>query len=119
VTLWRRQSGTIRIEIPAGLEEIAPAYLSGRREEVREMLELLAASDFERLAVLGHNLKGNGAAYGFSDLSGIGAAMEQSAKEADRGALSVQLSELKEYLDHVELSAAGSSSSLHTCEIPV
>ena len=92
--------------MPSGLEEIVPGYLASRRDEVHEMLELLAASDFERLAVLGHNLKGNGAAYGFSDLSGIGAAMEQSAKEADRGALSVQLSELKEYLDHVELSAA-------------
>jgi hypothetical protein len=32
--------------------------------------------------------------------------MEQSAKEADCEALSAQLSELKEYLDHVELSAA-------------
>src|SRR4029077_6555543 len=35
----------IRIEMPAGLEEIVPAELSTRREEVPEMIELLAASD--------------------------------------------------------------------------
>ena len=93
----------IRIEAPAGLEEVVPGYLAARRDEVGEMLELLAASDFERLAILGHNLKGNGAAYGFSDLSGIGAAMEQSAKDGDRGALGSQVAELKEYLEQVEL----------------
>jgi HPt (histidine-containing phosphotransfer) domain-containing protein len=70
------------------------------------MLELLAASDFERLAVLAHNLKGNGAAYGFSDLTRLGDALEQSAKQSDRAALSAQLSELKQYLDQVQTNGA-------------
>jgi HPt (histidine-containing phosphotransfer) domain-containing protein len=69
------------------------------------MLELLAASDFESLAVLAHNLKGNGAPYGFPELTRIGDAMERSANQADRGALSAQLSKLKDYLDQVQLFA--------------
>ena len=48
------------------------------------MAALLAASDFKSLAVLGHNLKGSGVSYGFSDLTRIGAALEQSAKQTVR-----------------------------------
>jgi PAS domain S-box-containing protein len=102
---YRRKSEPIRIQMPAGLDGIVPGYLSARREEVPEMIELLAASDFERLAVLGHNLKGNGAAYGFAELTRLGDALEQSAKEGDHGALRAQLSELKQYLDQVQLLA--------------
>jgi CheY-like chemotaxis protein len=93
----------IIIETPLGLEEIVPGYLSARREELPGMLALLAASDFASLAVLAHNLKGSGTSYGFPDLTRIGIALEQSANQTDMGALSAQLSDLKDYLARVEL----------------
>jgi PAS domain S-box-containing protein len=96
---------SIRIDMPAGLEEIVPGYLAARREEIPEMMALLAASGFERLAGLAHNIKGTGDSYGFPELTRMGRGLEHSAKQADPGILSLQLEELKEYLGKVELFA--------------
>ncbi|HXM39604.1 MAG TPA: response regulator, partial [Bryobacteraceae bacterium] len=91
----------IRVQIPPGIEVIVPGYLAARRKELPEMMALLAASGFERLAFLAHDLKGTGGAYGFPDLTRMGAAMEHSAKQMDTGALRVQLTELSSYLGQV------------------
>jgi CheY-like chemotaxis protein len=96
---------SIRIEMPSGLEEIVPGYLAARREELPAMMNLLAASDFERLAVLGHNIKGTGGSYGFPELTRMGAALENSAKQLDPESLRIQLTELSDYLGHVQLFA--------------
>ena len=93
----------IMIEMPPGLEEIVPAYLVNRREEVPAMIELLKNSDFKKLGFLGHNLKGSGASYGFADLTRLGGALEHSARVGDTKGLSAHLAELGEYLARVEL----------------
>jgi PAS domain S-box-containing protein len=92
----------IRIETP-DLERFVPGYLMNRRKEVLLMIKLLAASDFAALVVLFHNLKGTGGGYGFPELSRLGAALEQSAKQTDVGTLRTQLAELGNYLDQVQL----------------
>ena len=97
----------IKIEMQPGLEGIVPGYLASRKKEVPEMLALLGASDFGRLAVLGHQLKGSGGGYGFPDLTRLGAAMEESAKQQDRKAIREQLIEMSNYLNHVQLIGEG------------
>jgi CheY-like chemotaxis protein len=94
----------IMIEMPVSLEEIVPGYLSARREELPRMIELLAVSDFKSLAILGHNLKGTGASYGFSDLTRIGTALEDSANQSNTGSLRKHLAELKDYLNQVKVN---------------
>jgi PAS domain S-box-containing protein len=95
----------IAIEMPTGLEGIVPRYLASRRAELPKMMALLAASDFQRLAVLGHDIKGTGTSYGFPELTRMGAALEHSARQMDTAALTAQLPELKDYLDRVQLFA--------------
>jgi CheY-like chemotaxis protein/HPt (histidine-containing phosphotransfer) domain-containing protein len=97
-------SPQINIEVPPGLEEIVPGYLATRRTELPEMRALLDASDFRRLATLGHDLKGTGASYGFPALTRIGTAVEDSAKQMDAVAISTQLNELADYLVRVQLT---------------
>jgi PAS domain S-box-containing protein len=104
---------SIGIEMPPGLEEIVPGYLASRRGELPEMMALLAASGFDRLAVLGHNIKGTGSSYGFPELTRMGAALEYSAKQMDPGALSIQLTELKNYLGRVQLVAPSDARASH------
>jgi hypothetical protein len=70
------------------------------------LLKLLAASDFERIRVLAHDMNGNGGAYGFPKLTEIGFAMECAAKEANASALGQHLSSLAEYLERVQLQPA-------------
>jgi HPt (histidine-containing phosphotransfer) domain-containing protein len=109
---------TIGIEMPAGLEDIVPGYLANRRKEATEMIDLLAASDFARLSVLGHNLKGTARGYGFPDLAPLGAALERSADQMDSGTLRTQLSNLGNYLDRVRLISKG-GEMLHEPGRPV
>jgi len=99
------QPVALSIEMPAGFEDIVPGYLANRKREVLEMAELLAASDFERLSSLAHNLKGSARGYGFPDLVRLGAALEESADRKDGGALRGQMTELGNYLDRVHLVA--------------
>lgn len=82
------------------VQELVPAYLDARRQEVSKMMELLAAGDFERLRVLGHSLKGSGASFGFPVLTQFGASVERGAEKGDSASLSQELAKLKEYLDH-------------------
>jgi HPt (histidine-containing phosphotransfer) domain-containing protein len=96
-------SRSIRIEMPTGLEEIVPGYLAARRDELPEMMNLLAASGFQSLAALGHNIKGTGGSYGFPELTRMGAALENSANRTDPEALRIQLAELSDYLGQVQL----------------
>jgi HPt (histidine-containing phosphotransfer) domain-containing protein len=96
----------IRIEMPPELSDIVPGYLASRRKEVSEMTELLAASDFERLSVLSHNLKGTARGYGFPDLVQMGSALEQSANQMDSRTLSTQITDLGNYLQRVELACS-------------
>jgi len=95
----------ILIEMPPELEQIVPGYLETRKAEVPQLIDLLAGFEFKRLACLGHNLKGSGGAYGFPELTRIGAALEHSAKQADAGTLCTLLTELKDYLGRVQLFA--------------
>jgi hypothetical protein len=47
---------------------------------------------------LGHNLKGTGAAYGFAEITEIGAAIEAAAKQADRDVIAERAAALARYL---------------------
>jgi len=93
----------IPVRMPEGLEELVPPYLSSRRQEIPELAKLLAAADFERLSALAHNLKGSGLSFGFSDLTRLGAALENSSREADTAAVQGLLEQLGDYLNRVQL----------------
>ncbi|MBV9294183.1 MAG: Hpt domain-containing protein [Acidobacteriaceae bacterium] len=86
------------------VQELLPAYLTARKHELPIMTDLLDASDFEQLRILGHNLKGSGRSFGLAELSRIGAALEHSAEQADPVSFTHELTRLRDYLDH-----AGSS----------
>jgi PAS domain S-box-containing protein len=106
---WAQESNGIEVE--ADLGEITPGYLAGRREELPRLMALLAASDFERIAQLAHNIKGTGTSYGFVDLSRIGAALEIAAKQRDSGAADAQLAQLNDFLEHIRTIAPGAGGT--------
>lgn len=86
------------VELPPAIRALRPAYLNKRRQEVPLILELLAGEDYERIATLAHNLKGTGAAYGFPQMSVIGAEMEEAAKLGDEEAVRRQVLHLERQL---------------------
>ena len=67
------------------------------------MQAALEGGDFETVRVLGHSMKGAGGGYGFDAITDIGAALEQTAKDKNPGAIRTSLDELSSFLDRVEV----------------
>ena len=92
------------VRISAELRELAPRYLAHRRGEVDQLREAIDREDFEAVRVIGHAMRGSGSAYGFDDITALGAEIERLAKETDVPALDTVITSLTEYLDSVEMT---------------
>jgi HPt (histidine-containing phosphotransfer) domain-containing protein len=66
------------------------------------MQDALDRVDFDAAIILGHNMRGSGAAYGFQTITDIGAALEQAAEATDNDATRKWVGELSSYLDRIE-----------------
>lgn len=79
-----------------------PEYLEARKHEIPQMLDLLARSDFERLRVLSHSLKGSGGSFGFPELTHFGETLERYARATDEAGFRAELERLDDYLQHLD-----------------
>jgi PAS domain S-box-containing protein len=100
-----RRSEPIIIEVAPKLAQLSAQYLDRRRKELPTLLELLASSNFERLQVLAHDLKGTGSAFGFSALTTLGAALENSARQANAAKIREEMDALEQYLGRVTVTS--------------
>jgi PAS domain S-box-containing protein len=99
----RHIGGIIRITPPLGIESLVPKYLTNVR---RDMVEILARGNSQDWTVarrLGHQLKGSGEGYGFSEITRTGAAIEAAASAANEDEIRRQILALSAYLDRVEI----------------
>jgi hypothetical protein len=48
-------------------------------------------------------MKGSGGGYGFDEISEIGRALEDAAKQSQAGKIREEIQRLRHYLDHVEV----------------
>jgi CheY-like chemotaxis protein/HPt (histidine-containing phosphotransfer) domain-containing protein len=94
----------VQVEMPEGLEALAPPYLEARRHDMNDAERLLANGDFDALRILGHKMAGSGSSYGFAKLSELGAALEESGRAGDKGAVGECLVALTDYLHRVRLT---------------
>ena len=90
-------------EIP-GLAKLRVWYIDHQHAELDRLNQALKDSDFAVLGKGGHNLKGTGAGYGFSELTDIGRALETAAKEGNAATAEVLLEQLEWYLRMVRPS---------------
>ncbi len=100
----------IRIQMDPDLADLIPDYLQRRRKDHASMVSALETGDLEHVRVTGHSIKGSGAAYGFDELTTIGAELEQAAKAGEQEVIRGLLDRLGDYLERVELIAPGSST---------
>lgn len=97
------ESGPIRIVVDPDFREIAPQFMKYIRESADRINELIKTDDFQQIRVLGHKMKGEGRAFGFSDVTEFGAAIQESAQEKNRQDVLDFNAKLIDYLDRVEL----------------
>lgn len=63
---------TIRVDAPGSIEELVPGYLNSLRHNLRSLGAALKKSDYGAIEVVGHQMKGCGAGYGFTVVTDIG-----------------------------------------------
>lgn len=60
-------------------EEMRAKYIERRQRDLEELKEALGAGSLEPFQRIGHQLKGNGATYGYEELGELGRRMEEAA----------------------------------------
>ena len=83
--------------------ELIPRFMSDRRDDVAQLRRYVAARDMVAIQSVGHRLKGAGAGYGFTEISALGAEMEQTARQSHVDAIGPLVDRLEEYLNDVEV----------------
>lgn len=81
--------------------DLRPTFLKNRAKDVARIREALDRGDYAAIAMLGHNMRGNGASYGFPEVSAIGERIEADAALMDAPSLRAQADELDAYLAKV------------------
>ena len=60
-------------------DEMRKKYIERREKDMADLQEALAGSNLEPFKRIGHQLKGNGATYGYDELGELGHPMEEAA----------------------------------------
>ncbi|MEO9135433.1 MAG: PAS domain S-box protein, partial [Casimicrobiaceae bacterium] len=88
-----------RARVNSSIAGLVPRFLRNRRRDVDAIAAALEQADYESVRVLGHNMKGSGAGYGFNRITEIGASLEQAAKRHAPEEIRAGAAELVRYLD--------------------
>jgi len=95
--------GRIVVQISHEIQDLIPEYLELVRADLKSLGEAEAREDFEAVRILGHNLKGSGAAYGFGVITELGGRLEQVAQTRSGDAVRSLIGELADYLERLEI----------------
>ncbi|MEO5762831.1 MAG: response regulator, partial [Vicinamibacteria bacterium] len=94
--------GLVRLDM--NLKGLVPGFLVNRRTDIDVIAAALQIPDFESIRVVGHNMRGSGAGYGFQRITDIGALLEDAAIRCSPAEIRDGAADLGRYLDrlHVE-----------------
>ena len=89
-------------EIDPIVQSLLPNYIKSRRLEVFQLQRLLAANSFEKIRLIGHNLRGSGGLYGLNPISEIGQQIEEGALNCDQSTLHKAIQALQYFLEGLD-----------------
>ena len=95
--------GIVIAHVDSDMEELIPGYLENRWADIRAVNAGLEQGNFETIRILGHDMKGTGAGYGFNPITDIGARLEQAAKDQNQEEIRTLVGGLTSYLERVEV----------------
>jgi len=94
----------IVVNIDIDLEDLIPGFIENRQNDILKLEQAFAEQDLETLRSIGHNLKGVGGGYGFHEMTTLGAAIEEGAKENNLENIDENVKKLSHYLANVEIN---------------
>jgi len=105
----RREKGApqpIAVTVDETLRDLVPLFLEFKRADVNKAIDALRQKDCARAREVGHQVKGEGGAYGFDSLTAMGAELEEAARRNDCEAALDTAMRLADYLERVQVSYA-------------
>lgn len=84
------------------LKKIIPYFLKSRQSDLVKLAAAIQAKECGAIWLIGHNMKGSSASYGFPFLGQLGQRLEQLAESRDFATIEQVLAQLKSYLNRVE-----------------
>ncbi len=98
----KAQAGNVpHVSVKTSLRSLVPMFIERLRTSGPELQDAIKHSDFPAIRIFGHNLKGNGANFGFPWLSELGDRLESAALRNELGPMEALVYELRQYLDSV------------------
>lgn len=85
----------LAVDIP---QEFILKYIERRKTDLQVCEQALQKKDFESIARVGHQIKGNAASFGFNDLGTIAIDMETSALKHDEENLYKVMNRFSQFL---------------------
>lgn len=85
----------IDLDIP---REAIIRYIERRQKDVELCEEALRKGDFEAIARVGHQIKGNASTFGFPKLESVGIDMEKFGNQKNANELGALIEKLKEFV---------------------
>ena len=92
---------TFIVAVDADIVDLAEIFLSNRRGQIQFWREAIAAGNMPVLRRLGHELKGTAGAFGFQQLSSLGAELEKKVANGDLNGSGDTLERMIDFLDRV------------------
>lgn len=92
-----------RVILDAKLAKLIPRFMINKKQDARNMLELLEKGDFLALKKQAHTVKGTSWMYGFQHLGDICLALEKAAGANDQRHCRTIIDDIIHYLDKVQI----------------
>ena len=89
-------------ELDSIVQSLLPGYLKSRRLEIFQLQRLLAENCFDKVRLIGHNLRGSGGLYGLDTISEIGQQIEENALVSDQMNLEKNIQALHYFLSSLD-----------------
>jgi signal transduction histidine kinase/BarA-like signal transduction histidine kinase len=86
-------------ELPPEVQALVPQYLDGRVNDLRRLSDALSGKDYETIRIIGHNMKGTGASFGFPQLTVAGALIEAAAKDRDDAGIRLSIGDMQKAIE--------------------
>ncbi len=98
-----QEGDRIKVSVDPDLEPLIPAFLQHRRLEIKLLQDAVEHSDYKKIKMMGHTIKGVGGGYGFKDLAKIAACIELAAMHQDFQETQNALKDLVDHLGRVDV----------------
>jgi PAS domain S-box-containing protein len=90
--------------VDEALRDLIPEFLRSKRADMADVLHALERGDYPAVSHVAHQLKGEGGAYGFPEVTDLGRELEDAAKRTDPESALRLARQLAQYLEKVEVS---------------